>query len=107
MRTRPCEPTSDMGSMTEVYTRFLCSQNDCCTFPTAPMSQRATTPSEAAPEMGLTTAGKPTTSAALDTSADDLIRWLAGVGKPARFMHDLVFCAEHNMILANLRECCE
>ena len=44
--------------------------------------------------MGLMTAGKPTTSAALEMSAEDLIRWLAGVGSPARFMHDRVFCAQ-------------
>ena len=46
--------------------------------------------------MGLMTAGKPTTSAALETSAEDLIRWLAGVGSPARFMHARVFCREHS-----------
>ena len=47
--------------------------------------------------MGLMTAGKPTTSAAFATSAEDLIRWLAGVGRPARFMHALVFCrAQHS-----------
>lgn len=46
--------------------------------------------------MGLMTAGKPTTSAALETSADDLIRWLAGVGRPPRFMHARVFCREHS-----------
>ena len=56
-----------------------------------------TTPSEAAPEMGLMTAGKPTTSAAFATSAEDRMRWLAGVGSPARFMHALVFCrAQHS-----------
>ena len=56
------------------------------------MESTRTTPSEAAPEMGLMTAGKPTTSAAAETSAADLIRWLAGVGRPARFMQALVFC---------------
>ena len=46
--------------------------------------------------MGLMTAGKPTTSAALETSAVDLIKWFAGVGSPARFMHDRVFCRERS-----------
>ena len=41
--------------------------------------------------MGLMTAGKPTSSAAVRHSAVLRIRWFAGVGSPARFMHERVF----------------
>ena len=50
------------------------------------------TPREAAPEVGLMTAGKPTVLAALVRSEGCLMTAFRGVGKPASFMTCRVFC---------------
>lgn len=55
------------------------------------------TPSEAAPEVGLRTAGKPTTSAARFRSAGDVTAKFLGVGSPAAFITSLVLCIQSSV----------
>ncbi len=59
----------------------------------SPSESTLMTPSDAAPELGFSTAGKPTTSAARGRSSGFVTARFLGVGSPAALITSLVRCS--------------